>query len=120
MDYKKLSLIFTLITLIPGFSVFFRRLHDVNRSSWWFAANILLVILIASIVPIFSAKKTPGILLLLISAIWLVIILYFTIKKGDPEENDYGEPFDYDGYIASLKPVRSNFDINDKSDNNTV
>ncbi|WP_431258916.1 DUF805 domain-containing protein [Roseateles chitinivorans] len=31
----KLSLVFTLLTLLPNIAVNARRLHDIDRSGWW-------------------------------------------------------------------------------------
>jgi uncharacterized membrane protein YhaH (DUF805 family) len=32
---NKLSLVFTLLTLLPSLAVAARRLHDIDRSGWW-------------------------------------------------------------------------------------
>jgi uncharacterized membrane protein YhaH (DUF805 family) len=36
-----LTLIFGLVTLIPGIAVTFRRLHDTGRSGWWWLLSLL-------------------------------------------------------------------------------
>jgi uncharacterized membrane protein YhaH (DUF805 family) len=60
-----LSLIYSLVTLIPGLSVSFRRLHDVGRSAWW-------------------------LLLVFIPIIGWGFLLYWCVKDSDPVRNDYG------------------------------
>lgn len=36
-----LSLIFTVLTMFPNFTVQVRRLHDVDRSGWWMLLNLV-------------------------------------------------------------------------------
>lgn len=62
--YGLLSTLFNLATIIPSFAVSVRRLHDVGHSGWW----------------LFIALTGIGILLL----------LFWYIKKGDEDENEYG------------------------------
>ena len=59
-----LEIIFILVTLIPYLSVNIRRLHDVNRSGWWW----LIPITIIGIIPYF----------------------YWMIKPSDTSTNKYG------------------------------
>jgi uncharacterized membrane protein YhaH (DUF805 family) len=58
-------LIIQLGLLLPGFTVAFRRLHDVDKSGWWM-------------------------LILFLPIIGLLIYLYFMIKKGTEGENRFG------------------------------
>lgn len=55
-----LSLIFSLVTLIPAIAVAVRRLHDTNRSGWWYL--LFLVPLVGAIVLIiwFCGQGTEG------------------------------------------------------------
>jgi uncharacterized membrane protein YhaH (DUF805 family) len=57
--------IFAIITLLPGWAVSVRRLHDVNRSGWW--------------------------LLIVLTVIGAFVILYWVIKNSDQGKNSYGE-----------------------------
>lgn len=54
------STIFSLATLLPGISVAVRRLHDLNRSGWWYW--IVLVPLVGAILLIvwFATGGTRG------------------------------------------------------------
>ena len=59
-----LEIIFILVTLIPYLSVNIRRLHDVNRSGWWF----LIPLTIIGIIPFY----------------------YWILKPSDTSTNKYG------------------------------
>ena len=60
-----LSLLYVLAILIPGLAVFVKRLHDVNKSGWWFFIIFIPII----------------------GAIWMLILL---CTDGNPGENSYG------------------------------
>ena len=60
-----LSLLYLLAILIPGLAVLVRRLHDVNKSGWWFFIIFIPII----------------------GAIWMLILL---CTDGNPGENSYG------------------------------
>ena len=61
-----LSLLFSLVMLLPSIAVAARRLHDVNRSGWW----QLIAFTIIGMIPLI---------------IWLCL-------PGDAQANDYGPP----------------------------
>lgn len=65
LGYGPIYGIYMLAVLIPGWSISFRRLHDVGKSGWMF-----LIFLIP-----------------LIGAIWFLILL---VKAGEAEDNKYG------------------------------
>ena len=52
---------------IPSFSLYIRRLHDINKSGWW-------------------------LLIMLIPFIGLITISFFWLLKGNEKTNRYGEP----------------------------
>ena len=56
--------LYSLVALVPGLALSFRRLHDIGKSAWW---------ILISLIPIIG---------------WLVI-LYFYVKDSDAE-NIYG------------------------------
>jgi uncharacterized membrane protein YhaH (DUF805 family) len=60
-----LSTIYSLATLVPGIAVAVRRLHDTGRSGWFM-------------------------LLALIPLVGGFILLYFMIKEGDTNTNQFG------------------------------
>jgi uncharacterized membrane protein YhaH (DUF805 family) len=63
--YGVLSGIYTLAVLIPGIAVTIRRLHDTDRSGWWF-------------------------LILFIPLVGAVVLLVFMIIDGTSGQNEYG------------------------------
>ena len=60
-----LSGIYTLAVLIPSIAVSVRRLHDTDRSGWWFLINA-------------------------IPLIGVIVFLVFTAQDGTPGDNQYG------------------------------
>lgn len=60
-----LSSLYTLLVLIPSIAVTVRRLHDNNRSGWWYLMNF---------VPIVGP----------------IILLIFLVQKGTAGENRFG------------------------------
>ncbi len=60
-----LSALFLLFLVIPGISVTVRRLHDTNRSGWWW---------FISLVPIIGS----------------IVLFIFMVLDSQPEENSYG------------------------------
>ena len=61
-----LSNAYSLVTLIPSISVGVRRLHDIDKSGWWFLISLTVI----------------GILL----------IIYWACVAGDEDDNQYGAP----------------------------
>ena len=57
--------LYYLAILIPSFAVLVRRLHDTNRSGWWF---------FISFIPLIGS----------------IILLVFTVQDSQPDENRYG------------------------------
>jgi uncharacterized membrane protein YhaH (DUF805 family) len=66
-----LGLVVSLVVLLPSIAVAVRRLHDMDRSGWWWWLNLLNIFC-------------------LIGAI--VLIFGFYIKPGTPRQNKYGPP----------------------------
>jgi len=60
-----LTTLYTLAIVIPSIAVGVRRLHDTNRSGWWF-------------------------LIVLIPFIGAIVLLVFMVSNGQPGENQYG------------------------------
>ena len=61
-----LGVTYAVLTIIPGVAVSVRRLHDTNRTGWWY-------------------------LILLLPLIGLIVFLIFAILEGTSGDNDYGE-----------------------------
>ena len=62
--------VFSLATLVPSISVSVRRLHDIDRSGWWF--------------------------LLAFTVIGLLVLIYWACVASDEGENRYGAPMSPD------------------------
>lgn len=60
-----LSDLFGLITLVPGIAVSVRRLHDVDRSGWWF-------------------------LLIFVPLIGMIVLIVWCIRQGTAGNNRFG------------------------------
>ena len=60
LDYSEvwgpLTIIFNILTWIPGITIGVRRLHDVNRSGWW----LLISLTIIGIIPLFIWAVSKG------------------------------------------------------------
>ena len=63
-DEPILAWIFQVVILIPSFAIIARRLHDTNKSGWWY----LIVFTIIGVIP----------------------LIYWLCKAGDDGENNYG------------------------------
>jgi len=57
--------IFTLLVLIPSFSVSVRRLHDINKSGWWVLINF--------------------------TVIGIIVLIYWGCQTSEEGSNSYGE-----------------------------
>ena len=44
LPYRALQIIFELATFLPGLAVLFRRLHDTDRSAWWWLIVLIPVV----------------------------------------------------------------------------
>ena len=60
-----ITTVVALVHLLPSLGVTVRRLHDINRSGWW---------ILVSLIPVIG---------------WLVL-LYFMVKSGDTQSNQFG------------------------------
>ncbi len=55
-----LSMLFGLVTFIPGLAVGARRLHDADRSGWWLLLGFVPLIGIVVLLIWFAQRGTPG------------------------------------------------------------
>ena len=85
-----LASIFQLGVFIPSIAIIARRLHDINKSGWWY----FLVLTIIGVIP----------------------VVYWFCTKGNDHENDYGTnplDLDKDSENSSIEPEISNIEDND-------
>lgn len=95
--YGILSLLYGLFIIIPTLTLSTRRLHDINKSGWYIAALITLNLLNEFLDYLNSETGNETIKYihltgLLLSLLLLIVILYWSCKKGSPETNRYGAP----------------------------
>jgi uncharacterized membrane protein YhaH (DUF805 family) len=64
-SFGVLSGIYSLAVLVPSLAVSWRRLHDTDRSGWWYLIN-------------------------LVPCVGWIVFLVFTIMEGTPGDNQYG------------------------------
>ena len=86
-----ISIIWGLYTLIPSIAITVRRLHDTNRSGWWYLLAIIFIF--ASV--IFGALQLESSNNLLLIPTFLCIagffaFIVFLFLPGTKGENDYG------------------------------
>jgi len=60
-----LSTLFSLVFFLPALTVSIRRLHDIDRSGWWFLIGF-------------------------IPLIGLIVLIVFYVKRGTADQNRYG------------------------------
>ncbi len=63
--FGTLTIILTIVTIVPSIAVSIRRLHDINKSGWW--------------------------LLLALTVIGMIPLMYWAYLKGDEKENRFGK-----------------------------
>lgn len=66
LGIQLLTSLYSLFVLIPNLSVSFRRIHDIDKSAWWF---------LISLIPVIGA----------------IVLLIFSILPGTIGANKYGD-----------------------------
>ena len=92
-----LSGAYSIFMLLPSVAIQVRRLHDINKSGWWIG-GLLLFFTCASVAQgiweynghVTNDAYTATISI--ITCVWAFVLLFFYIRKGDAEDNRYGEP----------------------------
>ena len=65
-DYGPTNIIFQIVILLPYFAVGARRLHDIDRSGWWW--------------------------LILLTGIGLILLIIWWATVGENKKNEFGTP----------------------------
>lgn len=94
------TLMFELGLLIPGIAVLVRRLHDINRSGWWalLAAGSYAFLGVGLVTSDPEAamqgveRLGPPTLIALVLAwvIMMIVLLFFTVTRGNEGPNRFG------------------------------
>ena len=88
-----IGVIVTLVLLLPSLAVTVRRLHDTNRTGWWFPLPIVLRVvgLVVGVSLVFTDLLILGIALSVLgSVVGFMALLVFLIQPGNPHPNQYG------------------------------
>jgi uncharacterized membrane protein YhaH (DUF805 family) len=101
------SSIFGLLTFIPSLAVTFRRLHDRNKSGWYY--GWLLVAFIPAGIVLASSTAFPALWPLALAIIlgifgYSCFLIYELAQPGDYYDNDFGEPDTADFSISRPLP----------------
>ena len=59
-DWSVLEAIFVLVTFLPSLSVMVRRLHDINKSGWWFFINLTIIGMIPFVYWVIFKRSDEG------------------------------------------------------------
>lgn len=85
-----------IVTLVPTWTVAFRRLHDAGRSGWWITAPLIVMCALFILFPIslFFSFFTFVALgpVCFITGVLFVIVLIFCALPGERKANRWGEP----------------------------
>lgn len=112
-DFLPLSAVFSLIVIIPSYTVACRRLHDLNYSGWWVLAPIGAFSFITAVmfISLEVARRNTDLLAIIVLvsllsyAAVIVISIWILVQRGTVGPNRFGDdPLDV-GAIPSLLPV---------------
>lgn len=80
-----IALIFVLATIIPSIAVAVRRLHDTDRSGWWYAAPVGL----SFVSGMFTGTGLDLVISLATLALSIVLLVFYC-QDGTPGPNRFG------------------------------
>ncbi|MDD4556621.1 MAG: DUF805 domain-containing protein [Alphaproteobacteria bacterium] len=104
IGFDLLTTILSFAIFIPNLAVTIRRLHDVNKSGWWFLFPWAILLLL---IPLFTVKaileySAPQLSLEIFSHLTILCVILFFVAniyliylfcvRGDRGKNRYGEP----------------------------
>lgn len=91
-----ISVVYSLIALIPGITVSVRRLHDIGRSGWWLWSPLLAIVvfLLCMLIGVTTGgliSSGTSVAISFITLIGLVITIFvFSVLDSQPFTNQYG------------------------------
>lgn len=97
-ELSPIGSIVSLVLLLPSLSVGVRRLHDTNRSGWWYGWFFIAIIAVSAVIGGMMATNPYAVedLSILIAVVGIgaliygIILLVFMCQKGDPGPNRFG------------------------------
>ncbi|HUD86621.1 MAG TPA: DUF805 domain-containing protein [Xanthobacteraceae bacterium] len=99
-------IIWDVATLLPSIALAVRRLHDTDRSGWWFAAIMGPVVLVGVLTFPFHVLFHVLFLLLFAIVLSVGILVYLFCQPGTAGPNSYGpDPFGPGGHISPRPAV---------------
>ena len=113
-----IEIVVFVIFLLPTLAVATRRLHDTNRSGWWFIFPLILSVSVLVLSTIADETGSAPLFLAALAAtlgmlIAYVALLAFLIQSGSPGPNQYGgDPLEQQqggwisGYTQTVNPSR--------------
>lgn len=96
-EASPLNGIFSLAIFLPMLAVTWRRLHDTDRSGWWFGAPMILGVLMGFVVGFLALSSgnleqwtMVGVFLGLAMFIYYIMLIVFFCQRGTPGPNRFG------------------------------
>lgn len=98
-DFLPLSAVFSLLVLIPSYTVACRRLHDLNYSGWWVFAPITAIAIITFVMFVLLeiARRHTEMLAIIVLVSFLayatvfILSVWILMKRGTIGPNRYGD-----------------------------
>lgn len=86
-----ISIVWGLYTLIPSIAITVRRLHDTNRSGWWYLLAIVFIFaMVIFAVLQFNSSNYIFLILAFLCFAGFFAFVVFLFLPGTKGENDYG------------------------------
>lgn len=84
--------VFHLAIIAPGIAVSVRRLHDLNRSGWWFfiSYSIILILGLAIGITHDGDEKTRQVIIIIILILLSAIYIWWSLFPGTKGPNRFG------------------------------
>lgn len=104
-----ISGLFNLVVFIPTLSVGWRRLHDTNRTGWWFGGWFLALFGLGVVAGFNAAIGSTAASMAIIAAIfmlvwlaWLITLIVFFCLDSHNGDNKYGTSPKYGGQAQAF------------------
>lgn len=86
-----ISIVWGLYTLIPSIAITVRRLHDTNRSGWWYLLAIVFIFAMVIFAALqFNSSNYIFLILAFLCFAGFLAFVVFLFLPGTKGENDYG------------------------------
>jgi uncharacterized membrane protein YhaH (DUF805 family) len=92
-----------IVFLLPNAAAIVRRLHDTDRSGWWFGGFFIAAVIMGFAAAILHIPLVVPIVAAYAGAVALICLLCLS---GTPGPNRYGpDPFGPDGHVSQRQPT---------------